>query len=212
MTSGAPAALPVGRDLGEVMAKAIIASLFTLLAVRLAIDFLQTGRLTGLLLLASESLNVVLTIFRRSPVAIDRSFRARLVTAVSLLGPLLVVPAALAPLVPEAVTVSASATGLLVIVAGKLSLGRSLGLMPANRGIVSTGLYKIVRHPIYLGYLVTHVAFLAAQPSPWNIAALVTGDIALLARAVREEMTLAQDAEYREYQSRVRWRVVPGVF
>ena len=45
-------------------------------------------------------------------------------------------------------------TGLLVE-DGKLSLGRSFGLMPANRGVVSTGMYRLVRHPIYLGYLVT---------------------------------------------------------
>jgi hypothetical protein len=33
-----------------------------------------------------------------------------------------------------------------------------------------------------------------------------------MARAVCEEATLARAAEYREYQTRVRWRVVPGVF
>ena len=41
---------------------------------------------------------------------------------------------------------------------------------------------------------------------------LVTADIALLARAVCEERTLARDAAYRSYQTRVRWRVVPGLF
>jgi protein-S-isoprenylcysteine O-methyltransferase Ste14 len=115
-------------------------------------------------------------------------------------------------LVPDAVTVAVSAVGLLVVIGGKLSLGRSFGLIPANRGIVSSGLYKLVRHPIYLGYLITHVAFLAANPAPWNIVLLVTTDLALLARAVCEERTLARDEEYRAYQTRVRWRVLPGVF
>jgi protein-S-isoprenylcysteine O-methyltransferase Ste14 len=63
-----------------------------------------------------------------------------------------------------------------------------------------------------MGYLVTHVAFLIASPSAWNIAALVVADAALLARAVCEEETLAKDPAYRDYQSRVRWRVLPGVF
>ena len=99
------------------------------------------------------------------------------------------------------------------MIAGKLSLGRSFGLMPANRGIVSTGLYRLVRHPIYMGYLVTHVAFVAANPTPWNM--LTAGErrtSALLARAVCEERTLARDRAYREYQQVVRWRVMPGVF
>ena len=93
-----------------------------------------------------------------------------------------------------------------------MSLGRSFGLIPANRGIVSTGLYRLVRHPIYLGYLITHVAFVAANPTLWNLALLLTADIALLARAVCEERTLARDDAYRHYQTRVRWRVVPGLF
>ena len=58
-----------------------------------------------------------------------------------------------------------SAVGLIVVIVGKMSLGRSFGLMPANRGIVSTGLYRVVRHPIYLGYLITHVGFVAANPT-----------------------------------------------
>lgn len=200
------------RDVGEMAGKAVIVSLFTLMAVRLGIDYVETGRLTGLLLLASEALVVVLTVFRRAPAFVDRSMRARALTGMSLLGPLLMIPSNLAPLAPEAVTVGLSAAGLSVVIAGKVSLGRSFGLMPANRGIVCTGLYRLVRHPIYMGYLITHVAFLAANPSAWNIAAIVIADIALMVRAVCEETTLARDAAYREYQTRVRWRVVPGVF
>jgi hypothetical protein len=46
----------------------------------------------------------------------------------------------------------------------------------------------------------------------WNIAALLVADAALLARAVCEEQTLQRDPEYRGYQTRVRWRVLPGIF
>jgi protein-S-isoprenylcysteine O-methyltransferase Ste14 len=93
-----------------------------------------------------------------------------------------------------------------------MSLGRSFGLMPANRGIVSSGLYRVVRHPIYLGYLITHVAYLAANPTMWNFVVLATADLGLMARAVCEEGTLARDPDYVAYQSRVRWRVLPGLF
>src|SRR4029079_11146653 len=82
----------------------------------------------------------------------------------------------------------------------------------ANRGVVSSGVYRLVRHPIYLGYLITHVAFLFATPSPWNVAILVIGDAALLLRAMCEEETLSRDTQYREYQQLVRWRVCPGLF
>ena len=198
--------------LADLGARAAVIVLFSLMAMRLGADFLATGRMTGLLLLVSELLVVVLTVMRRSAAAVDRSITARVLTTLSMLGPPLLQPAHVAPLAPGTLTVAMSAAGLAVVIAGKITLGRSFGLMPANRGVVSTGVYRLVRHPIYLGYLVTHVAFLAANPSRWNVLALAIADAALLARAVCEEATLARDEQYRQYQQATRWRVCPGVF
>ncbi len=199
-------------DMADLGARVVVIVLFTLMAIRIGSDFLATGRLTGLLLLASETLVVVLTVLRRSTVQVDRSYRARLLTAFSIMGPVLVRPSTVTALAPELATVLLSAIGLSVVIAGKLSLGRSFGLMPANRGVVSSGLYRLVRHPIYMGYLITHSGFVAANPTLWNIVLLVVADIALMWRAVCEEKTLSLDAAYRDYQQVVRWRVVPGVF
>ena len=198
--------------LSDLAARAIIVVLFSMMTVRFIQDFLASGRITGLMLVVSELLVVVMTLFRRPAAAVDRGIRARALTALSMIGPPLVRPAAVAALAPQMLTAGASVAGLLVVIGGKLSLGRSFGLMPANRGIVSTGLYRIVRHPIYMGYLVTHAAFLAANPSAWNIAILVPADVALLCRAVCEEETLAEDPAYRAYQGQVKWRVCPGLF
>ena len=205
-------ALELRRDVADTAARSVVIALFTVMAVRLGLDYAQTGKLTGLLLLASEALVVVLTVLRRSPASVNRSHRARVLTALSMLGPPLVRPTMGEGVAPELTTVLVSAAGLLVVIVGKMSLGRSFGLMPANRGIVSTGLYRSVRHPIYLGYLVTHVAFVAANPTLWNTLLLMAADTALLARAVCEERTLAQDDAYRRYQQVVRWRILPGVF
>jgi protein-S-isoprenylcysteine O-methyltransferase Ste14 len=200
------------RQAADLLARAAIVVLFTLMAVRFATDFLDTGRITGLFLLLSEALVVVLTVVRRSALTVDRSFRARVLTGVSVLGPPLLAPGTAAALAPESLTVALSCAGLAIVIAGKITLGRSFALLPANRGIVSSGLYRVVRHPIYMGYLVSHVAFLVASPTLWNIAALLVADGALLARAVCEEQTLAKDPAYTAYQSRVRWRVAPGLF
>ena len=209
--SRSPAA-PLRGDLAERCARLGVIVLFTLMAVRIGSDFLATGRPTGLLLLASETLVVILTILRRPTAIVDRSPHARLLTAFSMLGPLAVRPAAAVPFASELATVAVSAVGLAIVIGGKLSLGRSFGLMPANRGVVSTGLYRIVRHPIYMGYLITHAAFVAAHPTAWNLGVLLCADVALMWRAVREERTLRQDPAYHAYAQHVRWRVVPGVF
>ena len=211
-TDPRPARPDLSLHAADLAARLAIGALFTLMAMNIGADFLQTGRLTGLLLLLSETLVVIFTIFRRSTSVVDRSLRARVLTTLSMVGPPLVRPASAIPLAPEVLTVAISICGILVVIGGKLSLGRSFGLMPANRGIVSTGLYRIVRHPIYMGYLVTHTAFVAANPTIWNFAVLAVADVALMARAVCEELTLARDAKYRQYQQLVRWRVVPGVF
>ena len=105
-------------DAADLTARVVVVALFTLLAIRIAGDFLETGRLTGLLLLASETLVVILTVMRRSSSIIDRSPRARVLTAVSMMGPFLVRPAAVTALAPETATVLLSAVGLTVVIAG----------------------------------------------------------------------------------------------
>ena len=201
---------PLRIHYGELAAKISILTLFSGMAMRLAQNAAETGHVTGILMLASEALVVALTLVRRTAGVVDRSWRARLLTTLSMVGPPLVQPDA--SFAPETLAVVISSIGLMIVVGGKLSLGRSFGLTPANRGVVSTGLYRFLRHPIYLGYLVTHLGFIIANPADWNLFILVVADGALMARAVCEERTLAQDPAYRAYMTRARWRVVPGVF
>ena len=196
----------------DFVARAVVGSLFALLSINLLADFAHTHRATGLLLLVSESLVVVLTIVRRRARLVDRSVQAAIATAVSLVGPSLVRAPGGPGLLPDIATIIVSAVGLIVVIAGKLTLGRSFGIAPANRGVVVAGPYGFVRHPIYAGYLVTHVAFAFAYPSPWNLAVLVLSDVALIFRALCEERVLAADRTYRTYCRRVAWHLVPGVF
>ena len=202
---------PLTRDPSEALARVVIAGLFLALAIRIGENFLETGRLTGLLLLVSELFVVVLTLARRPAVCVDRAWIVRAVSVVSMLGPPLVRPTTEAGVVPEVYLVMLAACGLLLVILEKLSLGRSFGLLPANRGVVCSGLYRFVRHPIYLGYLTTHVAFLAANASVWNTVVLVVADVALLGRTVYEERVLLPDPAYASYQRRVKWRILPGV-
>jgi protein-S-isoprenylcysteine O-methyltransferase Ste14 len=195
----------------EFCARAAISGLFVVLATRIAGEYMQTGHLTGLMLLVSELLVVVLTVVRRKAVTVDRRWQARVVAAASIVLVPFIRPTGGAA-VPDLYTALVSAGGLAVIIAGKMTLGRSFGLMPAHRGLVCSGIYGLVRHPIYAGYLVTHAAFFVAHPSAWNLAVLGVSDFALLVRATYEERTLSGDPEYVTYMDRVRWRVLPGVF
>ena len=196
-------------DLG---ARAVVIVLFSLLSVNLLGDFLRTGHVTGLLLLVSESLVVVMTIIRRRTRLVDRSIGGVLTTVLSLAGPPLLRATDGASLVPDTATAIVSVAGLGLVIVGKLALGRSFGIAPANRGVVIGGPYVLVRHPIYAGYLMTHLAFLVAHPGPWNAAVIVVADAALVVRALIEERVLSADADYRSYCGRVAWHLMPGVF
>jgi protein-S-isoprenylcysteine O-methyltransferase Ste14 len=198
--------------LSDLAARTFVGVLFILLSINLLDDFTRTHRLTGLLLLVSESLIVVLTIVRRRALTVDRSAVARIAATLSIAGPPLLRASESGAFVPDYVTAAASAVGLSLAIAAKLSLGRSFGIVPANRGVVATGPYGLVRHPIYTGYLITHIAFLIAHPTMWNVAVVVVADAALVARGLIEERMLARDERYREYCSRVGWHMVPGVF
>jgi protein-S-isoprenylcysteine O-methyltransferase Ste14 len=186
--------------------------LFALLSINLVRDFIETRRVTGLLLLVSEALVVVLIVFRRPALHVDRSMLARVVTALSMLGPPLLRVGAEPALLPDVITAAVSSIGLTLVIMAKLTLGRSFGLVPANRGVVDGGPYGLMRHPIYTGYVITHLAFLAAHPSTMNIGLIVAADSALVFRALLEERMLLGDERYRSYCARVGWHLVPGIF
>jgi protein-S-isoprenylcysteine O-methyltransferase Ste14 len=198
--------------LTDFAAKAVVSLLFAMLSMNLLQDFLRTGHVTGLLLLASEALVVILTVARRRAAFVDPSAKAAAVTFVSVVGPWMLRTTNGAALIPDSVTACISIVGLLIVLLSKITLGRSFGLVPANRGVVVQGPYGFVRHPIYAGYVLTHVAFMMAQPSIWNAAIIVIADGTLIVRALMEERVLLRDAMYASYCQRVSWHLVPGVF
>ncbi|MGH9550333.1 MAG: methyltransferase family protein [Terriglobales bacterium] len=102
--------------------------------------------------------------------------------------------------------------GVYVQISAKVILGRSFGLIAANRGIKIAGPYRIVRHPIYAGYIITHVGFLLGFPSLWNVGLYSTQLLVQVARLLREEHLLKRDSSYRAYAANVRYRLFPMIF
>jgi protein-S-isoprenylcysteine O-methyltransferase Ste14 len=83
----------------------------------------------------------------------------------------------------------------------------------ADQELVSTGLYGLVRHPMYLGALIMMIGMPLALDSYWGVVVVVPALLALAARIGDEEKMLNSElAGYGEYTRRVRHRVVPGVW
>ncbi|HET6490605.1 MAG TPA: isoprenylcysteine carboxylmethyltransferase family protein [Syntrophales bacterium] len=79
--------------------------------------------------------------------------------------------------------------------------------------VISTGLYSLVRHPMYLGGLFLFVGMSLSLASWWGLAVLLLILPALIWRIFAEEEFLTRNlAGYAEYKNRVKHRLVPFVW
>ncbi|MFM5930876.1 MAG: methyltransferase family protein [Novosphingobium sp.] len=166
----------------------------------------------AILLLASESLIAFFTLIRRPTTQLSMRLGDWLLAMTATCAGLLIVPGVV---VSEALV----PLGVLLFVGGnlfqlwaKLTLRRSFGVAPANRGVKISGPYRYVRHPMYLGYGIGHIAVLLLMFWPVNLVIYAIGWWAQVLRILAEERVLSQDPAYAEYMRQVKWRLIPGVF
>jgi protein-S-isoprenylcysteine O-methyltransferase Ste14 len=82
-----------------------------------------------------------------------------------------------------------------------------------DHAVCTTGPYRFVRHPGYLGMLLTSIAFPLVVGSYWAYVPTALGVAVLAVRTHLEDSLLARQLPgYSEYMSMTRWRVVPGLF
>jgi protein-S-isoprenylcysteine O-methyltransferase Ste14 len=201
----------VQSRLVSILARALPASYFLISCIAFWKSFLTTGKWTSLFWMVSEGVVVVLLVFRRPSTRISRSPWDWIAGVAGSFLVLLVRPESRA-IAPDAVGFALQLCGTLFQLYGKVALGRSFGIVAANRGVVVKGPYRIVRHPIYLGYLVTHAGFLLSNWSVRNLAVYASAYFFQVARIFAEERILLVDGRYREYFQSVRYRLIPGLF
>jgi protein-S-isoprenylcysteine O-methyltransferase Ste14 len=100
-----------------------------------------------------------------------------------------------------------------MIVVGQNNYAAATITVEAGQKVVSTGLYGIVRHPMYSGALLLLVGTPLALGSFWGLLALLPVPIGLAYRILDEEKALTEElAGYREYMQDVRYRLMPYVW
>jgi protein-S-isoprenylcysteine O-methyltransferase Ste14 len=79
-----------------------------------------------------------------------------------------------------------------------------------NHQVCETGLYRMVRHPAYLGSLIQSIGFPLLFGSSWSILPVFISMILLLVRTYLEDTTLMNElGGYREYTNQTRYRLIP---
>jgi len=82
-----------------------------------------------------------------------------------------------------------------------------------DQKVIATGPYAVVRHPMYIGALVMLLGVPLALGSSWGLLAIVPMVVVLVWRLLDEEKFLATNlAGYSEYQSKVRYHLLPLIW
>lgn len=204
-----PVASVVNWDLFE---KAVVVLLLATLATRLIPSAMATGHYQNWLVFLSESCVVFFVLFRRSTTNISRRPLDWALGFGGTFAPLLVIGAGDTPLVPLAMCVFLIVAGMLFQLYAKFTLRRSFGVIAANRGVKVSGPYSLVRHPMYAGYMLTHIGFLLSGPNWWNFGVYALALALNIARLLAEERVLMADPAYQDMCRKVRYRLVPYVF
>jgi protein-S-isoprenylcysteine O-methyltransferase Ste14 len=189
-----------------------LAAIWFFFAAANFMEWQRTGKPTGLGATVLELTVGLFFIFRRPAESTSRSPLAWSATAIATFGMLAARPGgeALASLQP--LYTGLQLGGLVFALASIAALGRSFGLVAANRGIRTGGPYQLVRHPLYAAYFLTQAGYVLESPTARNCAIIGAVVIFQLVRVHTEEQCLGHDPVYVAYRKRVRWRIVPLVF
>jgi protein-S-isoprenylcysteine O-methyltransferase Ste14 len=199
------------RRYGQVVATAGLVLLCVLFALANFSSWRATGRPTGLGATILEGWTATLFLVRRQPLSVSGNLLAWLATPLGSFAMLLARPSGTGG-ISHAVAEPLQLVGVAVALFGLFALGRSFGLVAANRGIRIGGPYKLVRHPVYFGYLITNVAYTLENPGVRNVALFAAALGGQLLRIREEERVLQRDETYCRYMARVRSRLIPYVF
>jgi len=185
----------------------ILVSAFGFMAYACYRRYRDTGSFNMLGLVVINTISMAMFMARRDATSVSTSPVLWLVAFAGTLAPTLMRPTTPALLTTMGNTLQL--VGIFCIVAALLSLRRSLGIVPANRGIRTEGLYNIVRHPLYASELLAFGGFAIANPSWWNACIWLAECGLQYTRACAEERFLISDPSYLQYRSRVKYRLIP---
>jgi len=82
-----------------------------------------------------------------------------------------------------------------------------------SQKVITTGLYSVVRHPMYLGVMIMYLPTPLALGSYWGLIPMAFLPVALVFRILNEEKVLRENLDgYKEYCLKTRYRLIPHIW
>ena len=82
-----------------------------------------------------------------------------------------------------------------------------------NQKVIDTGLYSVIRHPMYSATLILFLSMPFVLGSPITFFILLVYPIAIISRLLSEEEYLEKNLDgYKEYEKKVKYRLIPYIF
>jgi protein-S-isoprenylcysteine O-methyltransferase Ste14 len=200
------------RRAGRIGVNTLLVLLFLLFAYANFHRWRETGRPVGFGITILSATVAFLFIVRRPPEETSRRAVAWLAAPLGTFVMLLARPVADPYAGPGLCLELLQIVGVIFALGGLGMLGRSFGLVAANRGVKTSGLYRLVRHPVYAGYVISDCGYVLENASLRNAVLLGLVVIGQLVRISEEERLLVGDRTYRAYCGRVRYRLIPYLY
>ena len=194
----------------EVAGNVLLSLIFLSFALANGRELLDSFRLSTILLLLKVSTDVIFYLTRRIPKDVSTSAYDWFIALAGTYTVVFLRPGGSGQdlLIGQLL----QSFGLSLQIFAMLSLNRSIGMVAANRGIKTDGMYAYVRHPLYLSYVIAYGGYVVSQASPYNLGVFLAAVCLWFLRLLAEERFLMKAADYREYATRTRWRLIPYVF
>lgn len=191
-------------------ANAAIALMFLISALPTATSH-RAGEFANLVWISGCFVMAALTLVRVPPKAANVSAETLVASGGMLILPVLMRPVAVAAGLMGGFGLVLEFAGIFFSQYARVQMGRRFGILPANRGIVTGGPFRLVRHPVYFGWFVLALGYAMNYPSPRNFAMIILTVPFMFWRIRQEEKLLRQDPEYRAYRERVPFMVFPAL-
>ena len=187
----------------------LLATLFAFFLLFYLRDFVVNHKISSFLYVIQISITVILFITRSLPQKISMRPFDWFVALGGTWIPLLIWPSGETDIT---ILVYAQLIAICISILGILSLNKSIGIVPALRKVKTGGLYRLIRHPIYLSYFIGYSCIVIQNPNILNVVILGAVIMFDILRIISEEKFLRQDSSYQEYMQKVKWRLLPFIW